>query len=78
MMRVNIASIRSAAVNLGLLLMACVAGLVLCEASLRLFYPKYRHLAEAQFHSDAMRLWARSPNFRSWRIRSGTSMLHPF
>ena len=50
--------------NLCLVLVSCVAGLALCEASLRLFYPTYRHLAEAQFHTDAMRIWARTPNSR--------------
>ena len=51
--------------NLCLLLVSCVAGLALCELSLRLFYPRYRHLAEAHFRSDAMRIWARTPNSRS-------------
>ncbi len=52
--------------NVCLLLVSCVAGLALCEVSLRLFYPKYRHFAEAQFRSDTMRLWARTPNARDW------------
>lgn len=54
--------VRNLFANLCLLLVSCVAGLALCEVSLRLFYPKYRHLAEAQFRSDAMRIWARTPN----------------
>ncbi len=76
MMRVNIASIRSAAVNLSLLLVAGVVGLALCEASLRLFYSKYRHLAEAQFHSDAMRIWAHTPNSRNWMNHPDTHVTH--
>ena len=76
MMRVNIASIRSAAVNLSLLLVAGVAGLALCEASLRLFYPKYRHLAEAQFHTDTMRIWAHTPNSRNWMNHPDTRVRH--
>ena len=52
--------------NVCLLLVSCVAGLTLCELSLRLFYPKYRYLAEAQFRHDTMRLWARTPNARDW------------
>ena len=62
--------------NLCLLLVSCVAGLLLCEVSLRLFYPKYQHLAEAQFRSDAMRLWARTPNARSWRGHPDTGLPH--
>ena len=75
-MRVNGASIRRTAVNLCLLLVSCVAGLSLCEASLRLFYPKYRHLAEAQFRSDAVRIWARTPNSRDWTNRPDTYVPH--
>ena len=75
-MPVNIASIRSAAVNLCLLLVSCVAGLALCEVSLRLFYPKYRHLAEAQFHTDAMRIWARTPNSRGLIHHPDTHVVH--
>ena len=75
-MRVNIASIRIAAVNLCLLLVACVVGLVLCEVSLRLFYPKYLHVAKAQFRSDAIRLWARSRNSRDWGERPDTLTIH--
>ena len=35
--------------NLFLLLVSCLAGLSLCELSLRIFYPKYQNVAEAQF-----------------------------
>ncbi len=76
--RVNIASIRIAAVNLSLLLVAGVVGLTLCEASLRLFYPKYRHLAEGQFRSDAMRIWTRTPNSRSWINHPDAFVAHSF
>ena len=75
-MGVNGASIRRTAVNLCLLLVACTVGLALCEASLRLFYPKYRHVAEAQFRSDAMRLYARTPNSRNWIWHPDTSVPH--
>ena len=50
--------------NLFLLLLSCLAGLSLCELSLRIFYPEYRHLAEAPVHSNAIRLFARHPNSR--------------
>ena len=69
---------RNLFVNLSLLLGSCVAGLALCEVSLRLFYPKYRHLAEAQFHLDAMRLWARTPNVRDWNTHADTFVPHSF
>ena len=66
----------SRAVNLGLLLVSCAVGLALCEASLRLFYPKYRDLAEALFRSDTMRIWARTPDSRDWRFHPDTPMPH--
>ena len=62
--------------NLCLLLVSCGAGLALCEVSLRIFYPKYRHLAEVPFRSDAMRIWAREPHSRDWRTHPDTSTLH--
>ena len=62
--------------NLCLLLVSCVVGLCLCEVSLRLFYPKYRHVAESQFHSDAMRIWANIPNFRYLRTHPDILVPH--
>ena len=64
--------------NLGLLLASCVVGLSLCEVSLRLFYPKYRHLAEVQFASSAMRIWTRMPNQRDHKAHPDTYLLHSF
>ena len=64
--------------NLCLLLVSCVAGLALCEVSLRVFYPKYRHVAEAQFRHDAMRIWARMPNARDWASSPEIFVPHPF
>ena len=68
---------RKMCVNLGLLLVSCLVGLSLCEVSLRLFYPKYRDLAEAQFREDARRLWARSPHARSRAHHPDTGLSHP-
>ena len=68
----------SMAVNLGLLLMSGAVGLALCEVSLRLFYPKYRYVAEAQFSSDAMRIWTRTPNSRDWMNHPDTLVAHSF
>ena len=69
---------RTLFVNLGLLLASCVVGLSLCEVSLRLFYPKYRHLAEVRFASSAMRIWARMPNQRDHMARPDTHLFHSF
>ena len=74
--RINGAAIRRTVVNLGLLLVSGVAGLALCEASLRLFYPKYRHVADARFSSDAMRIWARMPNSRDYINHPDTLVTH--
>ena len=62
--------------NVCLVLVSCAAGLSLCELSLRLFYPKYRYLAEAQFRHDAMRIWARTPNSRSSRSHPDLLEMH--
>ena len=67
---------RKGVANACLLLVAGVVGLVLCEGSLRLFYPKYRALAEAQFHFDAMRIWARTPHQRSYKPHPDTGAPH--
>lgn len=67
---------RNVFTNVGLVLVSCAAGLALCEVSLRLFYPKYRHSAEAPFRFDEMRIWARTPNSRDWRTHPDTFVLH--
>ena len=77
-MRVNEASIRRTAANSFLLLVSCAVGLALCEGFLRLFYPKYRHLAVVQFHTDAGRIWARTPNSRDWRSHPDTHVPYSF
>ena len=75
-MRAAGASIAKTSVNLCLLLASCAAGLFLCELSLRLFYPKYRDLAEAPFRRDAARIWARTPNARNLWLHPETRMPH--
>ena len=62
--------------NLCLLLVSCAIGLSLCEVSLRLFYPRYRELAEAQFEKDALRVWARAPNSRGSHVHPDTRLSH--
>ena len=77
-MRANGASIGNFVANLCLLLVSCVAGLTLCELSLRLFYPKYAPLAASNIRRDAMRLWARAPNYRHWHTHPDTGSPHFF
>lgn len=62
--------------NLCLLLVSCVVGISLCEVSLRLFYPRYRDLAEAPFENDALRIWARTPNGRDSFVHPDTRLPH--
>ena len=62
--------------NLCLLLVSCVVGISLCEVSLRLFYPRYRDLAEAPFENDALRIWARTPNSRDSFVHPDTRSPH--
>ena len=62
--------------NLCLLLVACVVGLVLCEGSLRLFYPKYAPLAEVRARFDTLRLWARIANDRASYLHPDTGSTH--
>ena len=52
--------------NLALLLASCLAGLLLCEAGLRLFYPKYAHLADTPRILDPNLLWTRIPGNRGF------------
>ena len=62
--------------TLCLLLVSCAIGLSLSEISLRLFYPRYRDLAEAQFESDALRIWARTRNWRDSIVHPDTGLPH--
>ena len=62
--------------NSCLLLVSCAIGLSLCEVSLRLFYPRYQDLAEAQFEKDALRIWARIPNLRDSSAHPDTRLSH--
>ena len=64
--------------NVCLVFVGGVVGLALCEVSLRLFYPKYRDLAEAQFRRDAIQIWARIPNSRDWMGHPDTRVPHSF
>ena len=67
---------RNIVANLCVLFVSCLVGLSLCEVSLHLFYPKYRHLAEARLHQNAMRIWARRPYDRNWVDHPETGLRH--
>ena len=51
---------------------------LLCEAALRLLFPKYRHVAEGQLQADDMRIYAPLPNTRDWHAHPDTRRGHPF
>ena len=55
---------RTIVINLGLLLVALVLSLALGELTLRWLWPKYEGVAEAEFDTDAIRIWARRANNR--------------
>ena len=61
--------------DLCLLLVACLAGLSLCEISLRLFYPKYRHLVKATSSRDEWR-YNRRANSRDETAHVDTLIPH--
>lgn len=50
---------------------------LLCEAALRLFYPKYQDVAAGQLPPDDMRIYAPAPNTRGWRVHPDTHRRHP-
>ena len=64
--------------NAALLLASCLAGLLLCEAGLRLFHPKYAYLAEAPFLRDPNLLKIRIPDNRNFFWHPDTGERHPF
>ena len=67
---------RTRLANFCLLLVSCAVGVSLCEVSLRVFHPKYRDLAEANFSHDAMRIFARKPNSRRSTYHPDTRLYH--
>ena len=68
--------LKSVLTNLCLLFGSCAVGLIVCEGALRLFYPKYRPLADAQFSQETERIWGRIPNSREWYPHPDTGVLH--
>ena len=69
--------IASAFGNVALALVSCLAALLLCELGLRLFVPKYAHLADAAFLLDADLLFVRIPNHRHFRWHPDTGAQIP-
>ncbi len=59
-----------------LLTVSCLVGLLLCEGSLRFFYPKYAPLAEARYRFDTLRIWARTANERAEYPHPDTRSIH--
>ena len=58
---------------------ALLLALLLCEAALRLFLPKYRDVAEGRaLRPDELRIYAPIPNTRDWRVNPATKRRHPF
>ena len=64
--------------NMALLLASCLVSLLLCEAGLRLFHPKYEHLAKPAFIRDPNLGFARIPNKRAFFRHPDTDAWHPF
>ena len=57
---------------------SALLALLLCEAALRAFFPKYRGVAEGQLQPDDMRIFAPLPSTRDWRVHPDTGRGHPF
>ena len=64
--------------NVALALASCLASLAFVEAALRLFFPKYEHLAAAPFVRDRILGYAREPNRRGSVVHPDTGERHPF
>ena len=66
------------AVRFGLAAASLVLAFLLCEAALRVLFPKYRGVAEGQLQPDAMRIYAQLPNTRDWWAHPDKTHRHPF
>ena len=62
-----------------LALASVLVALLLCEAGLRLLFPKYRDAADGYaLQPDDLRLYASIPNTRDWRVHPDTRRRFPF
>ena len=64
--------------NVALAVASCLAGFALVEVALRVFHPKYEHLAAAPFVRDPILRYAREPNRRGFFLHPDTGERHPF
>ena len=69
---------RDVATRVCLVLASVLLALLLCEAALRVLFPKYRDTAEGRLQPDDMRIYAPVPNSREWRVHPDTGRSHPF
>ena len=66
------------AVRFCLVVASVLLALLLCEAALRVLFPKYRGVAEGRLQPDDMRIYASPPNARDWGVHPDTGRGHPF
>ena len=69
---------RGLAARFGLAAASLLLALLLCEAALRVFFPKYHGVAAGQLQPDDMRIFAPRPNTRDWWAHPDTRRRHPF
>ena len=62
-----------------LVVVSVLLAALLCEAGLRLLFPKYRDVAQGHaLQPDDLRIYASIPNTRDWRVNPATKRRHPF
>ena len=61
-----------------LLLLSSLGALIVCEAGLRLFHPKYEDVSRyGKYPAYESRLWARPPNTSRYKAHPDTGVRHP-
>ena len=69
---------RKTIANVALLFISFLSGLVLCELFLRLFYPKYQHVAESHYDYNTMRIWSTIENYRRMTRHPDSGLHHSY
>lgn len=64
------------AARLLLALASMLVALLLCEALLRLVYPKFKYAAESSYRASDTRIWSRNPNTRYQRANPDSGASH--
>ena len=64
--------------RLCLLAASVLFAFLLCEAALRLFFPKYQNVAQGHLHPDDLRLLVRPINHRGWAVHPDTRRRHAY